>query len=297
MIEDSFTGILPAVVTPLSEDGQFMSSAFERLLDRLYSFGIDGLYVCGQTGEGLQLSSVQRKRVTETAIKRSPKGKQIIVHVGAMSTSEAVALAQHAEKAGANAVSALPPIGNYSFDEVKAYYSAIAGATSLPLIIYYFPALGPAVRTVDQVLELCSIPGVIGMKYTDSDLFRLSEVRKSGARIYFGTDEMLIAGLIMGATGGIGSFYNVAPELFVEAYRLTTLGRWEEARAIQASINELIGIGLKFPVNPVVKAMLRLQGYDCGVCAPPRRRLTADEEVHLRALLKSSSVSNLFPQL
>lgn len=297
MKQDSFVGILPAVVTPMDEDGAFIPAAFERLIERLYSSGIDGIYVCGQTGEGLQQTREQRQKVTEAAVRLSPAGKQVIVHVGAMSTSETVSLAQHAERAGAQAVSALPPIGNYSFSEVKSYYTAIAGSTSLPLIIYYFPALGPAVKTVDQILELCRIPGVIGMKYTDPDLFRLSEVRKSGATIFFGTDEMLLAGLIMGATGGIGSFYNVAPELFVKAFQLASSGQWEDARKVQSSINELIAIGLKFPVNPVVKSMLRLQGYDCGICAEPRRRLSSDEETLLRELLGASSFRELFPML
>ncbi|HQR34437.1 MAG TPA: dihydrodipicolinate synthase family protein, partial [Blastocatellia bacterium] len=117
----SFQGILPAVSTPFDTEGRFRSDSFERLLDRCYSAGVDGMYVCGQTGEGLQQSAAQRKLVAEVAVKASPKDKTVIVHIGAMSTAEAVDLAQHAARIGAHAVSALPPIGNYSFGEIKAY--------------------------------------------------------------------------------------------------------------------------------------------------------------------------------
>lgn len=286
----SFQGILPAISTPFDAEGRFCADAFERLLDRCYSAGVDGMYVCGQTGEGLQQSATQRKLVAEVAVKASPKNKTIIIHVGAMSTGEAVELAKHAARIGAHAVSALPPIGNYSFAEIKAYYAAIAAASDLPLLMYYFPAYAPNLNTLAQILELCAIPNVIGLKFTASDLFLLSEIKKSGATIFYGTDEMLLAGLVMGADGGIGSFYNVAPELFVQLYRQTQAVELEQARQTQRQINELISIGLNFPVNPVVKSMLRRLGIDCGLCLPPRRSLTSEEETRLDQLLAESGV-------
>src|SRR5262249_11691511 len=154
----------------------------------------------------------------ETAVKCSPVNKTVIVHTGAMSTAEAVDLTKHAANSGAHAVSALPPIGNYSFAEIKAYYTVIAAASDLPLLIYYFPSLAPSINSLEQILDLCAIPNVCGLKFTANDLFLLSEVKKSGATVFYGTDEMLIAGLAMGADGGIGSFYNVAPELFVKLW-------------------------------------------------------------------------------
>src|SRR5579864_8844174 len=98
-----FSGIFPAVVTPLTIERKFAPDAFERLLDRLYSAGCDGVYVCGQTGEGLLQSPEMRKQVAEAAV-RSSTGKAVIVHVGSSSTSDSVALASHAEKIGATGV-------------------------------------------------------------------------------------------------------------------------------------------------------------------------------------------------
>jgi len=193
------SGIMPAVVTPFDESGAFAPGAFEKLLARLYGAGVDGLYVCGQTGEGLLQSVASRQQAAEAAVRLSPKGKTIIVHVGAHTTDDAVTLARHAAKAGAHAVSSLPPAGAYSFDEIRAYYRTLAAASELPLLVYYFPSVAPALRSTEQMLELCALPNVIGLKFTDSDMFRLWSLKRAGAVVFNGSDEMLVAGLIMGA--------------------------------------------------------------------------------------------------
>ena len=141
-----FHGILPAVVTPLNDEGAFCQGTFEALLEALYATGIHGLYVCGQTGEGMMQPVAQRKRVVEAAARCSPPGKQVIVHVGASATAEAIDLARHAAGIGATAVSSLPPVGSYSFAEIRTYYEAVAAASDLPLLVYYFPDICPSSR-------------------------------------------------------------------------------------------------------------------------------------------------------
>jgi N-acetylneuraminate lyase len=277
-----FHGIMPAIVTPLDQEGRFNPDAFLRLIERFNSAGVDGLYVCGQTGEGWQQSLEQRKQVAEAAVRFSPAGKTVIVHVGAQSLSEATKLASHASEIGAHAISSLPPAGSYSFEEIREYYRAVAASSHVPLLIYYFPSLAPSIRTTAQILQLCELPNVAGLKYTDSDLFKLWEIRRTGAVVFNGSDEMLVAGLIMGANGGIGSIYNLVPDRFSSLYRHAVAGRWQEAQATQNSINELISVILRFPVNTAVKAVLKWSGIDCGTCVAPRRSLTAIEERELK---------------
>jgi len=286
-------GIVPAVVTPLDEAGSFMPEAYERLCATLYAAEVDGLYVCGQTGEGLQQAPEQRKRVAEASVKASPKGKTVIVHVGASSTGIAVDLARHAEQAGAQAVSSLPPAGSYSMDEVRAYYRAIAESVSIPLLVYFFPAFAANPRTLGDLESLCEIPNVSGLKFTSTDLYTMGELKRQGAVIYNGFDEILVAGLLMGADGGIGSFYNVCPQWFVDLYQAARRGDWAAARAAQARINEIISIGLRYPVQSAVKEMLRWLGHDCGVCALPRRHLSAQEIRTLGEVLEASPLAAL----
>jgi N-acetylneuraminate lyase len=281
-------GILPAIVTPFDVQGKFDQSAFERLLDYVYAAGVDGIYVCGQTGEGLQQSPAQRKQVAEAAVRHTPPARQVILHVGASSTADAVDLARHAAAVGATAISSLPPLGAYSFEEVYLYYRAVTQATDLPFYVYYYSAGSAPIRSIDDFRRICDLPNVAGLKFTDMDLFKLSRLKQFGYTIFNGYDEILVAGLLMGADGGIGSFYNVIPQLFVQVLRLARQGEWTAAATVQSSINEVIGAGLRYPVNSAVKAMLAWLGLDCGPCLEPRRPLTPDESRELIAYLETS---------
>ncbi|MDX2151215.1 MAG: dihydrodipicolinate synthase family protein [Bryobacteraceae bacterium] len=287
-------GILPALVTPFDEAGAFLEAPFAALLDRVYQSGVDGVYVCGSTGEGLLQPLEQRMRVTEAAVRHSPAGRHVIVHVGAHRTADAVTLARHAARAGATALSSLPPAGAYSFDEVRDYYRTLAAATDLPFLVYHFPGVSAAAARVEQILDLCALPHVAGLKFTDHDLYKLSLIRGAGADVFNGYDEVLVAGLLMGASGGIGSFYNLVPELFVKLYRLAQDGCWTEARAVQARINELIAIATRYPCFPAVKTLLRWSGLECGRCLEPRRALTPAEETGLREAIARSSFADRF---
>jgi N-acetylneuraminate lyase len=95
--------------------------------------------------------------------------------------------------------------------------------------------------------------------------------------------------MLMGASGGIGSFYNLIPELFVEVYDLAAKGKWGEARRAQDRINQLIALTIRFPVFPAIKKMLEWSGIDCGHCLGPRRSLTPHEEAELRTALEAAS--------
>lgn len=285
-------GIYPALVTPVNAAGRFQVKPYEQLLKRVYDAGVNGVYVCGQTGEGFQLSIEDRKAATECAVRCSPADAKVIVHVGTPTTDAAVELTKHAALAGAHCVSSLPPVGNYSFEEIKEYYMAIASASNLPLLIYYFPSLCAAIRTTEQVLELCAIPNVIGLKFTDSDFYRLWAIRQTGAVVFAGADEMLISGLIMGASGGIGSTYNLIADSFVALYNHASMGEWEEARLMQNKINTFIQALLIYPVHPSIKQLLFWLGIDCGSCILPRRELTLAEQDNLRARVLATELGS-----
>ena len=159
--------------------------------------------------------------------------------------------------------------------------------------MYYFPEFSRSVSTLEQMLELCSIPGVVGLKYRVFDLYRLSLVRRAGPVIFNGRDEVFVAGLLMGADGGIGSFYNLVPRLFVEVYELARSGKWAEARAVQDRINSLIQTVLRFPMLAAVKYLLTVSGIDCGVPVLPRRVLSAEEVVRLREELAAAGFEDI----
>ena len=279
-------GILPAAVTPVDDAGRFVPAVMERLLTRLYAAGVHGVYLCGSTGEGMLQSREQRQAVVETAMACTPRDRHVIVHVGAASMDEVLALSAHAAKAGAHAISSLPPAsGQFSFADLLRYYEALARSSELPLLVYYFPDVAPAIATGDQLEALCALPNVAGVKFTDFDLYRMANLRRAGRSLFNGRDEVLAAGLLMGADGGIGTFYNLLPDSFVEIYTAARAGRWDGARAAQQRVNSLIRIALGFPMFPAVKQMLLWSGLDCGPCLPPRGRLDAAQQERLRGAL------------
>jgi N-acetylneuraminate lyase len=282
VMKPAFSGMLPAVLTPLDAQGEFAVAPFEKLLERIYAGGSHGVYVCGNTGEGLVLNVQTRKLAAEAAVKNSPAGKSVIVHVGAHNTADAIELAKHAAKAGAHAVSSLAPSPFYNFEETKQYYAALAAAAGLPVLVYYIPSYPSAVHTLDQILELCALPGVVGLKFTADDMYSLSLISRAGHVIFSGRDEVFAAGSLMGACGGIGTFYNMLPEQFVAMYNLGREGRYKEARAIQDKVNNLIRAVLRFPALSAVKLLMTWSGIDCGKTVEPRRWLTVAEEKKLR---------------
>lgn len=279
------TGILPALVTPLAEDRSLLVPSFEALLHHVYAAGCHGVYVCGNTGEGLALPAATRRLAAEVACRCAPRGASTVIHVGSDNPGEALDLARHATECGATAVSSLPPRDGTDFAGVKRYYEELAAASGVPVLVYYFPEFTRAISTPEQALELCRIPNVVGVKFTDFDLYRLSLLRRAGLPVFNGRDEVLAAGLLMNASGGIGSFYNVFPKMVVEIFEYAHSGHWAEARALQHHLNHFIEIVLRFPMIPALKTMLGWAGIDGGVSLQATARLSAEQADELAAQL------------
>lgn len=283
-----FDGVYPAVVTPFDDDGHLHGGALERLLDHLWAAGVHGIYVGGTTGEGMAMSVGQRKEALEAAVRVTPADRKVIAHVGAGSLQDTLELARHAAAAGAAAISSLPPLGLYTYREVLGFYSALAAVAEVPLFLYYFPELSSAIGSLDQLLELCGLANVAGLKFTNFDLYTLAELRREGHVVFNGRDEVFTAGLLMGANGGIGTFYNLMPREFVRMYQLANAGHWDEARAIQREVNRVIRTTIRYPLLPAVKAILSWMDLDCGACLPPRQALTPPQAAELRTRLEHS---------
>jgi N-acetylneuraminate lyase len=293
---DALKGILPALITPFEEDGRVARASLEALLARLFEAGVHGTYICGTTGEGLLMSVDMRCQVAEIAVANTPKGHSAIVHVGAAAFEDARDLATHAGRIGATAISSLPPSGpGFGFAEARRYYAALAAASPLPLVVYYFPEVYPSIRTLDQLEEICALPNVAGVKFTDFDLSVLAAVAKPGRVVFNGRDEVLAAGLLMGAHGGIGSFYNLVPDQFVDIDALARAGRWREVRERQDAVNALITAVLRFPLFPALKQILSWSGIPCGHCLVPRSGLSIEQQDALRTALASPAIRPALP--
>lgn len=257
------SGIFPAFLTPLDDSRRVVPAVAEALLVHLLSTGVDGVYAAGSTGEGMKLPPSERELLVETLARVLPQDKKLIVHVGASELKEAIRLAHHAAKHGAFAVSSLPPTGDAA--EVREYYSALARESELPLILYYFPQAVPtAFSDPQELIDICDLPNVLGVKFTGFNLYLLQRLAKRGKVVMNGYDEVLAAGMLMGAQGGIGSTYNVMPQVYLEIYRAAQRGDWEAARQWQSRANAVIDILLRYPFFPALRAVMAHRGFDCG---------------------------------
>jgi N-acetylneuraminate lyase len=275
--DTALDGIYPAIVTPLTSDGKLATEVLARLLGRLLAAGVDGVYAAGSTGEGVRMSLPDREALVSCLMSHMPKDKKLLVHVGAARVEDAIRLAEHAAKAGAHAVSSLPP--KAEFPELRSYYRELAQHSPLPLIVYYFPEASPgAFQEPGELEEICTLPNVPAVKFTDFNLFLLQRITQLGKVVYNGRDEVLAAGLLMGARGGIGSTYNLVPEAYVALYRHTLRGEWEKARHLQQVLNELIATLIKYPFLPALKAALATLGFECGPVLNGERFQTATQQ-------------------
>ncbi len=280
-------GIIPALLTALDEDGRIHPAELRRLAAYQVEQGANGFFVCGSAGEGVYMSSAERRQVVEIVVSEVAGQVPIIAQVGAISTEEAVALARDAREAGAAAVASLPPIlFRVPWEAVVRHIKAVAEAADLPTYYYHIPFLTNVQATAEELAELAeAVPNFAGVKLSSQDLYLLWGFldRCHGAQeVLYGCDQQLYQGLITGARGGIGSTYNYQIEYVAGLYRAFKEGDHARAFEYQIRINRVVDTLFRFGGNRAVeKAMTTLRGYPVG---PPRRPNLPFPEERLPAL-------------
>jgi N-acetylneuraminate lyase len=281
-----FTGVWPALVTPLTDHDQINVTVARRLVDYLIECQVSGLYVNGGTGEGVLLPPSVRRTMAEVAIEQVDGRLPVIVHVGATATTEAVELTRHAESVGADGVAAVPPFYyNVGFRAIVEHYELIAAASSLPLFLYYIPSTTGVTLTAEQMWELCQIPNVAGFKYSAFDMYLLEQIfalAQGTLNVFSGPDQLFAPMLTVGVDGAIGTTYNLLPRHFVRIYEAFNQGDIPGVRRLQSQANRVIDAFIRHGGLPAVKEIMRMLGFDCGYCRRPLGRLTKDEVAALR---------------
>lgn len=282
-------GIYPALITPFTKDDKIDKKTLCDVIDVLISKGISGFYVGGSTGEALLMSLQERMDVLETAVGHVLGRVDVIAHIGCQHTQDSIQLAKHAQKAGAAAISSLPPIFyKYSLRELEQYYLDIAGAVDVPLILYNAPALTGVSFNAKNTANLFANSKVAGIKFTAHNLFEMQRVIVAfpGKTIINGHDELFLNTMVMGVRHAIGSTFNFMPEKFVQMQKLFKEGKLEEAYQVQNTVNTIVEGLMEVGVFRGVKGMMRLLGMPVGDCRKPFAPLDADELQKLEPLAK-----------
>lgn len=273
------TRLHAALMAPCTADEAVSHDCLRRLVAHVKNMGIDGFYVGGSTGEGL-LHSVEERVATFETVADAAGGSARIGHVGAIATRDAQVLARACTSLGYDAVSAIPPIYfPHRKDAIFGYYQDIlSAAAGTPLIIYNIPAMSGVSFTLEDLGRLLELPGVVGIKQTAIDMYQMEQLARAfpGKVLLNGYDEMLLAGLSMGANGGIGSTYNVLGAAYLELVRLQGAGQPAAALAVQSKCNAVIDELVRVGVFPGLKYLLHRMGVIATpVCRRPLASLTA----------------------
>ena len=234
-----FTGLIAAPFTAMREDGSLDLGKIAAQARALEEGGVRGAFICGTTGEGLSLSTEERLEVAEAWTEH--KGDlMLFVHVGHASLKDAQRLATHAEEIDANAISAMPssPYPATLESTVHACAETAAAAPTLPFFYYHIPSLSGVNISMRHFLPkaLDAIPTLAGVKFTFEDLMDYAlclDLYGKDLDLLFGRDELLLAGLSLGAKGAVGSTYNFAAPLYRRVMDAFAQGRLEEARGAQ----------------------------------------------------------------
>lgn len=290
MVRDlsKYRGVLPAFYACYDAQGEVSTERVRALTQYFIDKGVQGLYVNGSSGECIYQSVSDRKRILE-AVMAVAKGKlTIIAHVACNSTKDSIELARHAESLGVDAIAAIPPIyfrlPEYS---VAAYWNEIsAAAPNTDFVIYNIPQLASVALTPSLYQEMLKNPKVIGVKNSSMPVQDIQIFCALGGEdhlVFNGPDEQFLAGRLMGATGGIGGTYGAMPELFLKLDQLIRDKELEQAKALQYTINDIIGKLTSTHGNMygVIKAVLKInEGLELGAVRSPLTPVTdADEPI------------------
>lgn len=287
-IVSQYKGIYIAMYSAYDAAGNVDQDRVRKLARYYVGKGVKGLYVGGSSGEGILQNAEERKQVLEAVMEEVKGELTIIVHVGANSTREAVELSEHAEKFGADIISAVPSI-YYRLPEaaVETHWQHMIDSTNLPFIIYNIPQTTGFTLSTSLLVKLAKQYKVVGVKMSGESTFELQQYKETGGEnflVFNGPDEQFLAGRIMGADGGIGGTYGVMPELFVKLNTLFIENKIEEAQALQTKINGIIKKLLGYPsLYGACKHILSLRGIDTGA---PRLPLLPVQPEHHASLVE-----------
>jgi dihydrodipicolinate synthase/N-acetylneuraminate lyase len=262
-------GTLAASVTPLRDNGHAVDDdAFGALVDFYVSAGLDGILALGTAGEGILLSTRERRRVADLFLLAADRRLQVAVHCGAQTTAETVALAVHAAEVGADAVVVIgPPYFRLDERAQHAHFLAAALACApLPFYVYEFAAttgyaVTPAV--IDRLRD--DAPNLAGLKVSDTPWDSFRSYLLPGLDIFVGPEVLIHEGLSAGAVGAVSALASALPEEVVRVVRAPSAeggARLGELRAFverfprQAALKRLLG-GRGIPIREDVRAPLR----------------------------------------
>lgn len=261
-------GILPALVTPFTDDGKKVNEeALRSLVARCIELGVSGVVPCGTTGEFVNLTIEERKRVIDVVIDEVNGKVAVVAGTGASGTDQAIEMTKYAKDAGADAALIVTPYYLKPTDRgIYEHYDAIASQVDLPIILYNIPQVTGLPLPWQMVEDLAQIPNIVAVKDSSGQLsFILAVLEKVRDKINVlcGHDEVVVGALAAGCSGAILASANFMPDVWVQVYNAIQKGDLQTARELQYKVQKIARIIAKSgPVG--TKEALNMMGLKVG---------------------------------
>ena len=284
-----FKGCATALVTPFINNG-INFEELRKLIEFQILEGVDGLVICGTTGESSTMTMEEKKSVIDFSIKVANGRIPIIAGTGGNNTKDVITLSKYAESVGADALLLVTPYYNKTTQSgLIAHYSAIAENTSLPIILYNVPSRTGLNIEPTTFLELSKISNIVAVKEASGDISQVAKIAQlcqDELSIYSGNDDQTIPILSLGGLGVISVLSNIYPKFVHEMTMDYLTGNWQKACASQLYSLPLTN-ALFTEVNPIpVKYAMSKIGFDCGIPRLPLVELSDKSKEKIDLLIK-----------
>lgn len=292
----SLSGVFPPIPTPFDAQGDIAIEALADNIQRWNEHDLSGYVVLGSNGEAGFLAEEEKLRVWEAARRVIPADKLMIAGAGCESTRQTIALSQKAADAGADAVLLVTP---HYYDPKMTpeglfqHYQTVADGVPVPVLIYTVPKFTHVDIDTATVARLSQHPNIVGIKDTGGNLAKLADtvrVVAPGFQVLAGSAGFFLAGLTVGAVGGVLALANVSPSYSLKILRLFKAGQLDKAAKLQRRMIPVnAAITARFGIAGL-KAALDILGYYGGPVRSPLMQVTEGERQVLRDVLVEGGI-------
>lgn len=284
-----FEGCGTAIATPFTDDG-IDYEEFKKILENQIANGIDGIVVCGTTGESSTMTKEERKEIIKFTVDVVGGRTKVIAGTGSNNTKEAIEMSKYAESAGVDGVLVVTPYYNKTTQSgLVKHYTEIANAITIPVILYNVPSRTGVNILPETCLELSKIENIVAIKEASGNISQVAKIAslcQDNLTIYSGNDDQIIPVLSLGGKGVISVLSNVMPKYAHEMVRKYLDGQVAEACKMQLDVIDLID-SLFSEVNPIpVKYVLNLMGYNYGKPRLPLIELSDENKEKMKKVMK-----------
>ena len=289
----NWNGVLPAITTNLRANGAIDHAALAKHCRWMIDSGCAGIVCCGSLGEAATLSFEEKIAVASTCVKAVGERAPVVLGIASLSTTEAVAMAKAAAKAGCAGLMVLPPYV-YSTDwrEMKAHIAAVLRATKLSCMLYNNPPAYKTDFTPSQVAELAKeFPTLAAVKESSGDVRRVTAIRALVGRrltILVGMDDAIVEGIYAGATGWVAGLVNAFPDESVALYDLAIRGDKARAAELYAWFLPMLRLDTVPKFVQYIKWIQAEVGRGTAVVRPPRLALEGEELAMVKKILSDA---------